>query len=319
MKYTPISSLVLSFSLLLLGSAAAQAAESATSGVTAAQSRLQALQSAGVAADNYNLAKAQCWVNAANTAQSENDRSGFAGQALGEAGQLLAALEADKNTPPRYGAPANSSLRPDLAAKLKELQGKDGARCAPANLACAEVQLARAAHGLERIGPKTAAPYLYVAQCSLDDAQKQVDACPPLAPPPPPPPTVEKVGLGADALFRFDRSGVNDILPEGRNKLDALVQNLKTWKQVVSLKITGHTDRLGKADYNQRLSLARAETVKTYLDSAQVRSESVQTEGVASTQPVTTLAQCPRSLPAAKLIACLQPDRRIVVEISGAK
>ena len=85
----------------------------------------QALQSAGVAADNYNLAKAQCWVHAANTAQSENDRSGFAQQALGEAGQLLGALEADKNAAPRYGVPSKSSLRPDLAAKLQELQGQE--------------------------------------------------------------------------------------------------------------------------------------------------------------------------------------------------
>ena len=97
------------------------------------------------------------------------------------------------------------------------------------------------------------------------------------------------------------------------------MQNLKTWRQVFSLKITGHTDRLGDPTYNQRLSLARAETAKAYLQSAQVHSASVHTAGVASTQPVTSLEQCPRSLPAAKLIACLQPDRRIEVEITGAK
>jgi outer membrane protein OmpA-like peptidoglycan-associated protein len=315
MKRISIITLTLSLGALL-ASGGAQADATPAHSVASAQSRIQALQSAGVAADNYNLAKAQCWIHAANTAQSENDRSGFAQQALGEAGQLLGALEADKNAAPRYGVPANSSLRPDLAAKLQELQGQDGARCAAANLACAEVQLARAAHGLERIGPKTAAPYWYMAQCSLDEAQKQIAACAPIAAPAP---VVEKISLATDALFRFDRSGVDDILPEGRNKLDALVQNLQSWKQVLSLKITGHTDRLGDPTYNQRLSLARAETAKAYLQSAQVHSASVHTAGVASTQPVTSLEQCPRSLPAAKLIACLQPDRRIEVEITGAK
>ena len=315
MKYSPITTLTLSLGMLL-ASGGAQADATPAHSVASAQSRIQALQSAGVTADNYNLAKAQCWIHAANTAQSENDRSGFAQQALGEAGQLLGALEADKNAAPRYGVPSKSSLRPDLAAKLQELQGQDGARCAAAHLACAEVQLARAAHGLERIGPKTAAPYYYAAQCSLDEAQKQIAACTPSAKPAP---VVEKISLATDALFRFDGSGAGDILPEGRHKLDALVQNLKTWRQVFSLKITGHTDRLGDPTYNQRLSLARAETAKAYLQSAQVHSASVHTAGVASTQPVTSLEQCPRSLPAAKLIACLQPDRRIEVEITGAK
>ena len=178
MKRISIITLTLSLGALL-ASGGAQADATPAHSVASAQSRIQALQSAGVAADNYNLAKAQCWIHAANTAQSENDRSGFAQQALGEAGQLLGALEADKNAAPRYGVPSKSSLRPDLAAKLQELQGQDGARCAAAHLACAEVQLARAAHGLERIGPKTAAPYYYAAQCSLDEAQKQIAACTP--------------------------------------------------------------------------------------------------------------------------------------------
>ena len=56
MKYAKLTSLALGLGLLL--STAAQAAGAAANGVAAAQSRIQALQSAGVAADNYNLAKA---------------------------------------------------------------------------------------------------------------------------------------------------------------------------------------------------------------------------------------------------------------------
>ena len=84
MKFFPLSALSLSLGLLLAPHA--QAADS----VAAAQSRIQALQSAGVAADNYNLAKAQCWVNAANTAQSENDRSGLRRKLWARQGSCLA-------------------------------------------------------------------------------------------------------------------------------------------------------------------------------------------------------------------------------------
>ena len=313
MKYAKLTSLALGLGLLL--STAAQAAGAAANGVAAAQSRIQALQSAGVAADNYNLAKAQCWVNAANTAQSENDRSGFAGQALGEAGQLLGALEADKNAPPRYGVPLAASLRPDLQARLKDLQAQAGAHCAAKNLACAEVQLARAAHGLERIGPKTAAPYLFVAQCSLDEAQQQVAACAPV----PKAPEPQKLTLDADGLFRFDRSELEDLLPASRAKIDAFITQVKTWKTISSIAITGHTDRLGSDAYNQRLSAARAETVKNYLVSQGASTNVIQAKSVGKSQPLTTAEQCPSSLKPAALIACLQPDRRIEIAIQGSK
>ena len=297
----------------LFAAVAAQAADSsAAASVATAQSRIQALQSAGVAADNYNLAKAQCWVEAANTAQSENDRSGFDQQALGEAGQLLGALEADKNAAPRYGIPSNNNLRPDLAAKLKDLQAQAGAHCAAKNLACAEVQLARAVHGLERIGPKTAAPYLYVAQCSLDEAQQQIQACAPVAKVAP-----KKMVLGADGLFRFDRSGLADLLPAKRASIDSFLAQMKTWEGVERVLVSGHTDRLGNAAYNQGLSQARAETMKNYLQSQGVPADILQVQALGETQPVTTLTQCPSSLERQALIACLQPDRRIEIDVQG--
>jgi outer membrane protein OmpA-like peptidoglycan-associated protein len=309
MKFFPLSALSLSLGLLLAPQV--QAADS----VAAAQSRIQALQSAGVAADNYNLAKAQCWVNAANTAQSENDRSGFAAQALGEAGQLLGALEADKNAAPRYGIPSNSSLRPDLAAKLKDLQAQAGAHCAAKNLACAEVQLARAAHGLERIGPKTAAPYLFVAQCALDEAQQQVAACAPA----PKAPEPQKLTLDADGLFRFDRADLADLLPASRAKIDHFITEVKTWKTVSAITVTGHTDRLGTDAYNQQLSAARALSIKNYLITQGATADLVSAKSVGESSPVTTAAQCPSSLKPAALIACLQPDRRIEIEFQGSK
>ncbi|HEY9023637.1 MAG TPA: outer membrane protein assembly factor BamE, partial [Burkholderiaceae bacterium] len=71
--------------------------------------------------------------------------------------------------------------------------------------------------------------------------------------------------LGADGLFRFDGRSLSDLLPEGRRRLETLASDIRSAGPVESIGITGHTDRLGSAAYNQALSLARAETVRDYL------------------------------------------------------
>jgi len=48
----------------------------------------------------------------------------------------------------------------------------------------------------------------------------------------------------------------------------------------------GHTDSVGSDAYNQRLSLARAESVKAYLVSKGVDRQRIRTEGRGESQPV---------------------------------
>lgn len=308
------SRLALALGALLLSASALAATDTQGQSLGAAQNRLEALRTAGVPTDNYNWAKAKCWLEAANTAYSENDRSGFGGQAQQEAEQLLSALEADKNAPPHYGAPQAASLRPDLQAKLKDLQAQAGANCGAQNMACAEVQLARAAHELNRFGRKAAAPYLYVAQCAVDDAQKQVAACAPKTAQ-----RVEKFTLTADALFYFDRSGVNDVLPQWREKMPPFVESLKTWQHIERIQILGYTDRLGSVAYNQKLSQARANTVKEYFVAQGVKADTIEAEGMGAQNPITNFEKCPAKMGRKALIDCLQPDRRIELEVKGLK
>ncbi len=125
------------------------------------------------------------------------------------------------------------------------------------------------------------------------------------------------VTLSADALFRFDRSGLDDVLPKGRAELERLATTLRdNAVNVKSLTITGHTDRLGSAVYNERLSLQRANTVREYLQGAGVKVP-MQVRGVGEREPVSG-AHCADNQAKASLIACLQPDRRVVVDIEGA-
>jgi len=133
--------------------------------------------------------------------------------------------------------------------------------------------------------------------------------------PAPAQPTTRRVNLSADALFKFDRSSAADMLPQGRAELDALVRGLQGQEmQVQSLTITGHTDRLGDAAYNEQLALRRANTVRDYLNAAGVRAP-MEVRSMGEREPVTR--DCQGLQRSARLVACLQPDRRVVVDILG--
>jgi OOP family OmpA-OmpF porin len=134
------------------------------------------------------------------------------------------------------------------------------------------------------------------------------------APAPAPKPTSDKIKLAADALFDFDKA---TLKPEGRAKLDDLAAKSKQLKLEVILAV-GHTDRLGSDAYNQKLSERRAAAVKTYLVSKGVEANRVYTEGKGEKQPVTG-NKCDNIKNRKALIECLQPDRRVEVEVIGSK
>ncbi|MBT2332359.1 OmpA family protein [Variovorax paradoxus] len=146
-------------------------------------------------------------------------------------------------------------------------------------------------------------------------------APPPTTEPPPPPvqvvpaPARKRVSFSADSLFAFDAA---TLRPEGRDALDRFMKDLGGLR-FDAVHIEGHTDRLGSAAYNQRLSMRRAQTVRQYFI-AQGRFEPAKlvATGKGENAPVTLPGDCKGSAPTPTLIACLQPDRRVVVEVSGA-
>jgi OOP family OmpA-OmpF porin len=126
-------------------------------------------------------------------------------------------------------------------------------------------------------------------------------------------PIIEKVSLGSDVLFEFDKA---TLRPEGRQKLDELAERIKD-AQVESILAVGHADRIGSEQYNEKLSDARAASVKEYLAQKGISPERVRSEGRGENEPVTG-DQC-KGQKGAKLIACLQPDRRVDVEVRGTR
>ncbi len=123
-----------------------------------------------------------------------------------------------------------------------------------------------------------------------------------------------KITVAADALFDFNKA---TLRPEGKAKLDEVAAKAGEINLEVVIAV-GHADRIGSAKYNQKLSEKRAASVKDYLVSKGVPANRVYTEGKGSTQPKTAAGECkgPKSK---KVIACLQPDRRVDIEIIGTK
>lgn len=141
-------------------------------------------------------------------------------------------------------------------------------------------------------------------------------AASPPPPPPPPPAAPMRVTFSAESLFDFDSATVK---PTGRQALDKLAADLRGI-QYDSIQVTGHTDRLGPPDYNQRLSTRRAEAVSAYLvQSGGISAARISAKGVNGADPVTRPDDCKGSKATAALIACLQPDRRVEVEVSGTR
>jgi OOP family OmpA-OmpF porin len=107
----------------------------------------------------------------------------------------------------------------------------------------------------------------------------------------------------------------------GKQKLDELVARIKDAK-VEGITAIGHADRIASDKYNQKLSEQRADSVKEYLAQKGVPTSNIKAEGKGESEPVTG-DSCknmgPESGKNRKLVACLQPDRRVDIEVAGTR
>jgi OmpA-OmpF porin, OOP family len=299
--------------------------------IEALQQRLRALNEAGVAQNYYPLAKAQCWLDTAKTQYHENDRTGYIEESMTESQKIIQALEANKAAKAGYETPLvarSTRLRDDLWADLSKFKSNDATlACNARTVACAEVRLVRAGHAEEQTGWRAATPHIMMAEDGIRRAGQEAAACAapvvvaaaptPVATPVAPPAvlTKETFVLLADTLFKFDKSGRNEMLPGGVQRLSAIAQRLKAYQSIATLSVVGHTDRLGSNAYNNPLSARRASTVQSMLESLGVKATTAQSSGRGKSEPVTT--NCDSKLPHAKLIDCLQADRRVTIEVTG--
>ncbi|KQV45430.1 MULTISPECIES: outer membrane protein OmpA [unclassified Duganella] len=132
-------------------------------------------------------------------------------------------------------------------------------------------------------------------------------AVPPVATPAAPTaaPTAEKVSFASDAFFDYDKAVLK---PEAKEKLDDLVSKLSGINLEVIIGV-GHTDSMGTDQYNDKLSLRRADAVKAYLQSKGVEANRVYSEGKGEKQPVADN----------KTAEGRAQNRRVEIEVVGTK
>ena len=140
-------------------------------------------------------------------------------------------------------------------------------------------------------------------------------------PAPPPPAPVAKpeapkkpavLSVTSTELFEFNQAV---LTAAAKDKLDKeVVAKAKDFQSVALVHVDGHADRLGSAQYNQKLSEKRADAVRAYLVSKGFDGSKVETLGSGKTNPV---KGCPDTKDRKSLIECLAPNRRVVVEVKG--
>ena len=128
----------------------------------------------------------------------------------------------------------------------------------------------------------------------------------------PEPPTVVKqpVSVVIKTFFDFDKS---DLTAESYAKLREVADKIKSYTIEV-ITVSGHADRIGTEEYNQKLSEKRAAVVKSELVKLGVDESKIYTEAKGESQPEVTCS----GKTSAKVIACLAPNRRVKIEVVGS-
>jgi outer membrane protein OmpA-like peptidoglycan-associated protein len=125
------------------------------------------------------------------------------------------------------------------------------------------------------------------------------------------------IQVQGDGLFDFDQTVLKSPLIV---KLDQVADLLTgTGTKYDSISIVGHTDPIGNAKYNQALSERRAEAAKKYLVGKGVDGGRISTSGKGEGELVVKRADCAGKKGKAAYIACLEPNRRIVIDGKASK
>jgi OmpA-OmpF porin, OOP family len=303
------------------------------------QKRLLALNEKGVASNNYYLSKATAWLDFANEEYADNDRSGIVELLVEQTRTLIQKLEAGDSRIDRTTTIVRGSqkIRSDLWAKAATYQSDKEFGCIAGKLGQAEVQLVWAGHEEIQGGWRHAKPYIEIAEdmfkkielalpkCTQPVVQEAKTADQPavIAAATVTPETIvvktieiERMSLSSDTLFPFNKTSINDVLPEAKPILAEFVARLRQLKTVERILITGHTDRVGSASYNLKLSETRAEAIQQYLVQQGFAKDLIQIAGAGESDPVVT---CSGDRDSAELRTCLQPNRRVEVRVRGVR
>lgn len=90
------------------------------------------------------------------------------------------------------------------------------------------------------------------------------------------------VKFDSGILFGFDKS---DLKPEAKSNIQKLVASLNE-NEDTDILVVGHTDNVGRSEYNLGLSERRAASVKSYAIAQGLAASRIKTEGRGASEPI---------------------------------
>ena len=158
-------------------------------------------------------------------------------------------------------------------------------------------------------------PAMAIPECEPELAKKEEPkaAAAPAAPAVPAPAMQERT-FSADALFDFNSA---NLKPSGVQALNDFINGIQGLNYD-HITVEGYADRIGSADYNLKLSLQRAFSVKAHLVAKGIEAPRVIAEGKGEADPVTGNS-CAGTVKSKALIDCLAPDRRVKIIVKGIR
>ena len=118
--------------------------------------------------------------------------------------------------------------------------------------------------------------------------------------------------LNENINFPFNSTELKPVSYDKLSKLDDDIKSMKL--QNVSIVLSGHSDRIGNQEYNQKLSEDRAYSIKNYLTSRGFSRNQITVQGMGKLYPLTDQV-CKDIENRPLLISCLAPDRRVEIEV----
>lgn len=120
------------------------------------------------------------------------------------------------------------------------------------------------------------------------------------------------ISLESGETFAVGKAVLND---QAKHRIsDAVLSKLGQCGAISNITVTGHTDDIGSAEANRKLSEKRAAAVAHFLQSRGI-SAPITTYGAGETQP---LIKCDTQL-RSKLTECLAPNRRVEIQVRGTQ
>ncbi len=264
------------------------------------QKRLADINTGGTPIGSYHFAKAQAWIDMAMDEYVMNDRTRVVEDALIQADQLIAQLEAKKSDIGMDTVLLSTStmLRPDLWRLAGELKKNSGFSCGEDLVARLEVQLVWAGHEENQLGWRNAKPYIQAAERLAGEARKKIENC--------------SAGQVIPVPLSFDStrcpknggtgdSGALEIVPDRvhfavnsdllGSRSVAVLERLAMVLRVnpdLDVELQGYADERGSDAFNLTLSMNRAEVVKTYLVAAGILAGRITVRAFGRLQPVSS-------------------------------